>query len=201
MNTYLSIYPIIFLESLFSLFILPKYIQLSCEYGTSLTGGLLIGLYSIELLPQYHTTYDYYIQFGTMFVLFAAEFYIERRNKIKHISLWMNSLKYIIYGFLSGLCVYEYNMEFFISILISNFTTSYTLGHRYIEYISDFKDKIPLILYVLSIPFGYFLNSHIDISFLGLVNLYNSSSKSSFKCSIISSILNALSLPSFLIKL
>jgi len=180
----LYLYPITLFESLITIFVVSKYSKLNPNYGLCLTGALCIGL---SLLDSIRTDIDTYIHLSILFIIYAIEQYIEFRNKFKSISIWTNSLKYSLFGILSGLCLL--NNQYIITVLSSIYTTSYALGYRYIEFATDFKEKIPLIIYVLSTPFGIFIGSFIHQKICvtalasglffsyGISNIYHS-----FKC-------------------
>ena len=153
------LYPTLVIES-FVMFFISKYIQGCPKYGLALTGAMCIGLSVSDIIPKINDKLGNYIQLITIFMIYILQENIQIRNKLKQISLWSNSLNYSLFGILSGLCLTTDNN--LIMILISICSTSYELGNRYIEFATDFKEKIPLIIYSLSTPVGYLISTFIS---------------------------------------
>ena len=168
MIEYTYIYPSIFVETLLVL-LLSKYIQFSPNYGLSISGAIFTGLSVLDLIPNL-TRNDKYISLISIYLIYMIESYIQYRNQIKSMSLWTNCLNVSMFGVLSGVCFFQKNM--YISVLISIFSTSYALGNRYIEYTTNYKDKVPILLYALSTPIGVYLSYYIpsDMSINGLAS-------------------------------
>ena len=47
--------------------------------------------------------------------------------------------------------------------MLSILSISYSLGYRYIEYISDFKEKIPVLIFSLSTPVGLLIGRYSSL--------------------------------------
>jgi len=163
----LFISPIIFLESILSSFILPKATSINPAYGNAASGAILSGLAITGIIPEIKSFIGLVMTLVSMFVLFCIQTVTDVHNSKKTISIWSNCIGLSAYGLISGLSLSStVGLEFVqyaASIMLSTLAISYSLGHRYIEYISDLKDKIPLLLHSLSTPLGLVLGRYSQL--------------------------------------
>lgn len=158
--------PIIFLESILSSFFLPKATFVNPVYGNTASGAILSGLAIIGIIPQIESFIGLLMTLISMFVLFCIQTVVDIHNSKKTISIWSNCICLSSYGIVSGVSLsLTSDVEFIkyaASIMISTLAISYSLGYKYIEYVSEFKDKIPIILFSLSTPIGMLLGELFD---------------------------------------
>lgn len=159
--------PVLFLESILGCFMLPKIASINPAYGTSMSGGLLTGFAVSGIIPQIHSFYGYVSALCAMFVLYCVQTAIDSQNVRKTVSLWSNCLGMSSYGLVSGVSLSLVTghklIHFAASLIISTLAISYSLGNRYIEYVSRFKDKVPLLAYCASTPIGMIAGKYSGI--------------------------------------
>ena len=150
--------PVFFIEGLIGCFLLPNISIINPVYGNSASGSVLTGLATIGVIPYIDSYYGQVAMLATMFVLFCIQTMVDNHNARKTISLWTNCLGMSCYGAVSGLALSltsGYNfVRFAISLLLSTLAISYAMGHRYIEYVKESNDRLPLIMYCASLPLG-----------------------------------------------
>lgn len=163
----LLISPILFVESLFSTFVLSKVTSINPVYGNSASGAILSGLSVTGIIPEIESFIGLIMILASMFILFCTQTLTEFHNSKKTISIWTNCIGLSCYGLVSGLSLSLTSgldfVQYTASIVLSILAVSYSLGHRYIEYISNFKEKIPLLMFSLSTPIGMLLGTYVDI--------------------------------------
>ena len=161
--------PILFVEAVFGCLVLPKITSVDPVYSSSVSGGVLTGLSTIGIMPQIHSFWPRIAILATMFVLFCLQTLVDHHNARKTISLWTNCFGMSCYGAISGLSLslvsgYAF-VQYVASILVSTLSISYSLGNRYIEYVSNSNDRLPLILFSLSTPVGLVVGRYSGLSF------------------------------------
>ena len=167
----LLISPIILLESIFSSFILPKATSINPEYGNAASGAILSGLAITGIIPEINSFIGLVMALLSMFILFCIQIVLDVHNSKKTISIWSNCIGLSAYGLISGLSLSLTSgldfVQYAVSIMLSTLAISYSIGFRYIEFMSDFKDKLPVLLFSLSTPLGLVVGRLSD---LDLVN-------------------------------
>ena len=167
----LLIFPILFIESVFSAFILPKSNSVNPDYGNAAAGSIMTGLAVTGIIPDINSFIGLLMTLVSMFVLFCMQTFIDIHNSKKTISIWSNCLGLSSFGLISGLSLSLTSGLDFIkyasSIVLSTLAISYSVGFKYIEYMSNFKDKLPVLMFSLSSPIGLVIGRY---SGLHLVN-------------------------------
>ena len=162
--------PIIFLESIVASFVLPKATSINPVYGSAATGSILSGLAITGIIPEINSFIGLVMSLVSLFALFCIQTMIDIHNSKKTISIWSNCIGLSCYGLISGISLgLTSDIEFIqyaASIMMSTLAISYSLGYRYIEYISNFKDKIPIVLFSLSAPLGIMLGRYSPLDSL-----------------------------------
>ena len=160
--------PILFLESLACCFLLPKVTSIDPVYGSAASGAVLTGLAVTGILPEIESFVGLVMSLISMFVLFCIQTIAEGRNSKRTISLWSNCVGLSCYGLVSGFALsltsgLEF-VQYSTSIMISTLAISYSIGNRYIEYISNLKDRIPVLLFSVSAPLGLAVGRYTALS-------------------------------------
>ena len=162
--------PIMFVEALFGCLLIPKIASVNSIYGNGLSGGVLTGLAVSGIIPNIETFYGFVATLSSVFVLFCIQTMIDSRNIRKTISIWSNCFGMSCYGITSGIALRLVDGDAFIkytfSLMLSILTVSYSLGNRYIEYASNTKDKLPLVMYSLSAPVGMVIGEYSGVTSL-----------------------------------
>lgn len=160
--------PVLFIEAIFACLVLPKITIINPVYGSAASGGVLTGLATVGIIPQIESFWGHVVVLATMFALFCIQTAVDNHNSRKTISLWSNCVGMSCYGLVSGLSlslVYGYEfIRYAVSLVISTLAISYAMGHRYIEYVSESNDRLPLILYSLSTPVGLVVGRYSGLS-------------------------------------
>jgi hypothetical protein len=160
--------PVLFVEAMAGCLILPKLTSVNPVYGNAASGSILTGLAIVGIIPQIDTFWGHVVVLITMFILFCAQTIVDNHNTRKTISLWTNCAGMSCYGLMSGLSMslvfgYEF-VRYATSLAISILAVSYSMGHRYIEYITESNDRLPLVLYSLSTPLGLIAGRYSGLS-------------------------------------
>ena len=157
--------PIIFVESILSAFLLPKATSVNPDYSNAASGAVLSGLAVTGIIPEINSFIGLVMTLVSMFILFCMQTVVDIHNSKKTISIWSNCIGLSSYGLVSGLSLsltssgLEF-LQYTASIMLSILAISYSLGYRYIEYMSDFKDKLPILMFSLSTPVGLLIGRY-----------------------------------------
>ena len=156
--------PVIFIESILSSFILPKATSVNPDYGNAAAGAILSGLAVTGIIPEISSFIGLVMTLMSMFLLFCIQTVLDVHNSKKTMSIWSNCIGLSSYGLISGLSLsltsgLEF-VQYTASILLSTLAISYSLGYRYIEYMSNFKDKVPILMFSLSTPIGLLIGRY-----------------------------------------
>ena len=159
--------PVIFVESIISSFLLPKATTINPDYANAASGAMISGLAVTGIIPEIDSFIGLVMTLVSMFVLFCMQTVVETHNSKKTISIWSNCIGLSSYGLISGLALSQASGVDFVqyapSIMFSTLAISYSLGYRYIEYISVFKDKLPILMFSLSTPVGLLSGRYIGL--------------------------------------
>ena len=160
--------PLFFLESLFGIFVLPRFSSINSSYGNALTGSVLSSLAVSCIIPDIDSFSGTLAMIATMYIYFCTQTIIDFKNLVKSIAIWTNCLGMSSYGIISGIAMILSDGDDFIkytfALCFYNLGVSYSLGNRYIEYSSKLKDKLPLLMYSLSIPIGIIIGKFSKIN-------------------------------------
>jgi len=159
---------IFFIESILGCFILPKLTQIDSVYGNSISGGVLTGLATVSLIPRINSFHGFLTLLITIFVASCGNTAINAHNYIKTISIWTNCFGVSCFGIISGFSLgvtdgYEY-IQLATSLIISFLAISYSVGNIYIEYTTQFIDKLPILMFSLSTPVGLILGKLLHLT-------------------------------------
>ena len=147
--------PAYFIESLFSLFVLSK-VNVNPDYLISFSRSSLISYSLISYVPKIYSFIGQICMLSTIFLLYCLNYIYRKTVFIKTIAIWTNSIYLSIFGLIVGILIASLDQEnnICILILLYSMSSSIFLGNKYIEYVDSFHDKLPLLVYSLSMPIG-----------------------------------------------
>lgn len=159
--------PVIFLESVLSSLILPKATSVNPDYGIAASGAILSGLAVTGIIPEINSFLGLIMILVSMFVLFCMQTVLDIHDSNKTISIWSNCFGLSSYGIISGISLsltsgLEF-VQYTASIILSTLAISYSLGYRYIEYIPEFKDKLPILMFSSSTSVGLLIGRYFGL--------------------------------------